>query len=78
MSLIREHVFKKILNDPKFQPLMVNLDNPNLVLLGSTKYQTVLLIENNQLNKSGCNPMKHKNCKTMLPIVCRWGSERLS
>lgn len=63
MSLIREHVFKKILNDPKFQPLMVNLDNPNLVLLGSTKYQTVLLIENNQLNKSGCNPMKCKIAK---------------
>lgn len=60
MSLIREHL-KKILNDPKFQPLMVNLDNSTLVLLGSTKYQTVLLIENNQLNKSGCNPMKPKN-----------------
>lgn len=42
MSLIRENVFKKILNDPKFQPLMVNLDNPNLVLLGSTKYLTFL------------------------------------
>lgn len=69
MSLIREHVFKKIVNDPKFQPLMVNLDNPNLVLLESTKYQTVLLIENNQLNKPGSNPMKLKNCKTMLPIV---------
>lgn len=60
MSLIREHVFQQILNHPKRQSLMVNLDNPNLVLLGSTKYQTVLLIENNQLNKSGCNPMKLK------------------